>query len=457
MSVSDGARTAAGPPWVTMAVVVLISLVFWAEIAYPITPPTKPFQPSVETLTWLGALNRRLVLDAGQVYRLVTAPFMHASLTHIVGNSIALGFAGWLLERRVGHWWFAAVYVVGALAGDAGSMILNPPTSVSTGASGAIMGLFAAVVVLSFRAEDAAERVVLLSRAGGILVPALLPLHPSTGGQTVDYGAHLGGALGGLAIGLALLVHWTRERRLPDRRYAAAFVGLGLVCSAAALWTAITTRDAAAPIVEARAVELLLRRGADDDALRQAERLSRDWPRSREAWLALASAAFNALRMDEAVEAFAKAASLGQIRAQRAQGVALFYAGRPDDALDALRKYTFESSGDPYGLIWLEIVKQRGGEAPAAFTPTGSQDWPTPVLRLLAGEITPDALIEEARRISPPVGEDYVCEAVFYGGVWRLIHGDRNRAIDDFRVARRSCPPAFLELTAARAELRGLE
>lgn len=176
----------------TPALVALLSTVFLGELA---------FAPRLDApaLAALGGLNRDLVLEDGQWFRLISAVFLHGSVIHLLCNAAVLGFAGWNLERIVGSRWLAAVYAAGALAGAFMSMLYNPPNVVSVGASGAIMGLLAALFVLTFRERWGAarlERQVFLLR---LLVPALLPV---AAGAHVDVSAHIGGAIGGAVIGL---------------------------------------------------------------------------------------------------------------------------------------------------------------------------------------------------------------------------------------------------------------
>ncbi len=61
-------------------------------------------------------------------------------------NVVGLFIAGRKLEHLVGPAWFGAIYVVSALCGAFASLALNAPTLITVGASGAIMGLFAAML-----------------------------------------------------------------------------------------------------------------------------------------------------------------------------------------------------------------------------------------------------------------------------------------------------------------------
>lgn len=186
------------PVRLTPALLTLLVAVFVGELA---------FAPRLDAsaLVALGGLNRDLILQKGQWYRLISAVFLHGSVIHLLCNAAVLGFAGWNLERIVGSRWLAAVYTTGALVGALVSMAYNLPNVVSVGASGAIMGLLAALFVLTFRERWGAarfERQVYLLR---LLVPALIP---AAAGAHVDVGAHLGGAIGGAVIGLMVTRAW---------------------------------------------------------------------------------------------------------------------------------------------------------------------------------------------------------------------------------------------------------
>src|SRR5208283_6230464 len=95
--------------------------------------------------------DKSLVLEDGQWWRLFSAPLLHGGLLHIAFNGIALYFAGAVLENVIGRAWFAGVFAVSAVTGSAMSLLINPDSLISVGASGAIMGLFAAAFVVAYR------------------------------------------------------------------------------------------------------------------------------------------------------------------------------------------------------------------------------------------------------------------------------------------------------------------
>jgi membrane associated rhomboid family serine protease len=83
-----------------------------------------------------------------EYYRLITSAFLHVSFLHVASNMLALAIIGPPLERLLGQWRFAVVYLLGALGGSAAIYVWGQINTAAVGASGAIFGLFAASLVL---------------------------------------------------------------------------------------------------------------------------------------------------------------------------------------------------------------------------------------------------------------------------------------------------------------------
>jgi membrane associated rhomboid family serine protease len=79
----------------------------------------------------------------GKYYIIVTALFLHANISHIVFNMIALFLMGPSVEKSVGGLKFFFVYFLGGMIANLAMFIpfLYSPNSVGIGASGAIMAL----------------------------------------------------------------------------------------------------------------------------------------------------------------------------------------------------------------------------------------------------------------------------------------------------------------------------
>jgi rhomboid protease GluP len=211
-------------PWLTFGLLGVLIGVFVLENKFPVTPGVK-LTPSLQTLIALGALNHTAVISGGEWYRLFTAPLLHASLSHLVGNGVALLLGGWSLERLVGRLWYFAFFAISALGGSLVSLAVGAPNLSSVGASGALMGMFAGLFVSSFRlASGSTSRARMQVASLRILFPSLLPFFSASAGTHIDYGAHFGGALAGTALALALLRSWPETAIIPQWRYAASVI-----------------------------------------------------------------------------------------------------------------------------------------------------------------------------------------------------------------------------------------
>ena len=82
----------------------------------------------------------------GQWWRLGSALFLHFGLLHISLNMFALWDAGQWVERMYGHFRFAVIYFSAGLAGNLLSLVIHAGHAVSGGASGAIFGLYGALL-----------------------------------------------------------------------------------------------------------------------------------------------------------------------------------------------------------------------------------------------------------------------------------------------------------------------
>jgi rhomboid protease GluP len=215
-------------PTLTLAILVGLVAVFGAELAFGIEPMKGLLEPNVRTLLALGGLQYSQVVGSGEWYRMFLAPLMHVGLVHLLFNGVALYLAGRILEPMIGARWFAALFVVSGLAGALMSLAVNAHNIVSVGASGAIMGLFAAIWVLSYRFVGPA-RSRLQTASIQVLIPSMLPF-ASASLTKVDYGAHLGGALAGIAAALLLLKLWPKTMAHPRLGVIATIIAaLGVV------------------------------------------------------------------------------------------------------------------------------------------------------------------------------------------------------------------------------------
>jgi membrane associated rhomboid family serine protease len=133
----------------------------------------------------------------GEWYRLITAGFLHYGLLHAALNCYFIWIVGGELERVLGRWRYAGVYVASLLAGSAGALIVTPD-ALTAGASGAAFGLMGCMLV-GYRQRGIP---IFRTNLGTVLI---LNLALSFTISNISIGGHLGGLAGGALCGAVLL------------------------------------------------------------------------------------------------------------------------------------------------------------------------------------------------------------------------------------------------------------
>jgi rhomboid protease GluP len=159
-------------------------------------------------MVWQWGQVNGLVLNYGAYYQLVTSMFVHASIIHLAGNMLFLLIFGLRGEEMFSLPEYLGVYILGGLAGNVLSLALGPDM-ISVGASGAIFALFGAVAVY-------ARRSIGQSVIGALIFGFFLFI--ISAGPEVNYLAHIGGLVSGLAMGYVL----ARVRK-PKTNYRATY------------------------------------------------------------------------------------------------------------------------------------------------------------------------------------------------------------------------------------------
>lgn len=147
-----------------------------------------------------AGLSRAKVLE-GEVWRLLTAPMLHARPSHLYWNLTSLFFLGRILEAHGHRRWVVPVFTVSALVGGIFSLAL-PPDKISIGASGGILGLGGFLAVLAWRNKRELPPGFLKRLLVGVGFTAAIGL---VGFQFIDNAAHLGGLLAGMGMGAWLI------------------------------------------------------------------------------------------------------------------------------------------------------------------------------------------------------------------------------------------------------------
>lgn len=160
--------------------------------------------PSSSALAVLG-MTGGFAMQQGRWWTIVTAVFLHGSLLHLLFNMV---FLRQYLPNVVALYGQARAWVIFVVAGTIGFAVSNLAAGVPTiGASGALFGLLAALIVYGRRTHQHAVANQLWMSAAvmfgfGFLMPS------------VNNWAHAGGFAGGFVAAEALSFSGRRESRL---------------------------------------------------------------------------------------------------------------------------------------------------------------------------------------------------------------------------------------------------
>src|SRR5690625_2339728 len=145
---------------------------------------------NMENLIQSGAKYNPAIID-GEWWRIVSSMFLHIGAFHLIMNMIALYYLGMAVERIYGSTRFLIIYFLGGIGGGLTSFAFN--IHVAAGASGALFGLFGALLFfgiiykrLFFQTMGKSLIIILaINLVLGFIVPQ------------IDMGAHLGGLIAG--------------------------------------------------------------------------------------------------------------------------------------------------------------------------------------------------------------------------------------------------------------------
>jgi membrane associated rhomboid family serine protease len=182
----------------------------------------------VTYLTERGSDDRLYLVHGGmadgEYYRLFTSMFLHYGVIHLLMNMWALWVLGRPLEAMLGPVRFLALYLLSGLGGSVAVFLFANPYAQVAGASGAIFGLFGALIVLL--------RKLKLSIAG-VLPVLIINLVFTFSISGISKEGHIGGLITG-ALVAAGLAYAPKELRTPIQ--AAAIGATTLILAALTVW-----------------------------------------------------------------------------------------------------------------------------------------------------------------------------------------------------------------------------
>jgi rhomboid protease GluP len=170
----------------------------------------------------------------GEWWRLATAVFLHGGIAHLAVNLWALWVGGRLTERLYGSATLLIVYLLSGLAGSIASVLWHPQGVISVGASGAVFGVFGALLAFLVTHRRAIDPRALWHVALPAIVFVIASLAFGATQPGIDNAAHLGGLAAGVAGGA-----WAGRRLGENLRVMPARAALLALAGAAAVATGV--------------------------------------------------------------------------------------------------------------------------------------------------------------------------------------------------------------------------
>lgn len=198
-------------PSVTTAFCVICAVIYIADII------------TGYSLTTLGMKDNSMVINNGDIYRLFTCTLLHGGLFHLLSNIFFIRLYGSYAEFYYGHKKMAMIIAASGLTGSIFSLAFTEARSV--GASGIAFGLVGAVLAARYAMTPEERKTMTKNCVYLIVVNLLLGLISGS----IDNAAHVGGFLGGLAIGYGLSVYKETERATIKKAAVVAYFIMNIV------------------------------------------------------------------------------------------------------------------------------------------------------------------------------------------------------------------------------------
>jgi membrane associated rhomboid family serine protease len=157
----------------------------------------------------------------GAWWQPLTSMFAHTEVLHIGFNMLALWVLGPQLEHVLGRLRFTALYLLSGLVGSAAVYLLSPEFTPTLGASGAVFGLMAALLVIAYKARADVSQLMIW-----IGINAALTFFASG----ISWQGHVGGFVGGLVLA-GVLAYSPRQNRTTWQ--VAGFAGVAILVALA--------------------------------------------------------------------------------------------------------------------------------------------------------------------------------------------------------------------------------
>ena len=161
-----------------------------------------------------------------QIWRLFSATFVHIGLEHFFINMLSLYFLGRQMEQIFGSKQFFFIYLLSGMMGNLFVLVFSP-NAITAGASTALYGMFASIVILRYATRNPYLQqlgqsylsLLVINLVGSILIPG------------ISLAGLVGGAVGGALLAIVFPVQGERKIYSPVQRGLATlgFIALSVL------------------------------------------------------------------------------------------------------------------------------------------------------------------------------------------------------------------------------------
>src|SRR5699024_710904 len=143
------------------------------------------------TLLKFGANYNVAIISQNEWWRIIASMFLHIGFLHIAMNMIAIYYLGTIVERIYGAKRFLVIYFLSGIGGGLASFLF--PGNISAGASGAIFGLFGALLFFGI----IHRKIFFETMGSSVLLIIAINIIFGFSVPNIDMAAHIGGLVTG--------------------------------------------------------------------------------------------------------------------------------------------------------------------------------------------------------------------------------------------------------------------
>lgn len=175
-----------------VAILSIISLVFYLATVLLNNVTNNP----INSLIILGGFYTPFVHASLEIWRFVTAGFLHSNVMHLLANVLALNNIGMIVERIYGYKKILVTALLSIIVGNL-FVYIGDTTPLTVGISGGVYGLFGLLIVYSFESGLIRQPAFRMQLGLIVVVNVIVNFLPY-----VSWLGHLGGLFTGVLLGL---------------------------------------------------------------------------------------------------------------------------------------------------------------------------------------------------------------------------------------------------------------